>query len=149
MTRFGWCLQIALFPSQRIRGNFCFVSVFEDFFFFAWWTLCYVQVNAGAAQTPSEEVEDLSQLLVAPSRTVWVAESHGAQAEAFLGWPTSSDWSVWGYKGPAFSAQLGTVLKGHFSATSLPLGLAASWFHVPSILPPFPSTDVILRSAPP
>lgn len=133
-----------LFSSQWVRVSFCFV-----FFFFSWWTLC-----AGHCVHCSDTclVEDLSWLL-AVSVAPWGADCLSCKESSYPrpvlpGWLASTDLYV-GLWSPAFSALLESFLKGCFSSTTLPMGLAVIRLHHSSTcFLPFPSTKVDLKKHP-
>lgn len=76
-----------------------------------WWAL------GCAAQDPFRH-EGLflaaeSAASIQPSAVSLLQESPEQKGVASPGWPTSNDWSVGGYKGPAPFFQLRTILEGH------------------------------------
>ena len=106
MTRFGWCLQSVLFPSQRVREAFALFCVLCV-------CVCVCMKNyVHWSDTPL--LENLPWLL-------GVLVAWAALSEAFLGDPHPVTDSCL-----TSSVQLGTILKGQFISGSFLWGLL-SW----------------------
>lgn len=111
------------FPEGQRKLLLCFVFWF-DFFFFLRGGHC-VQGIVCTAQTPLwwRTSWPSAETAHGPLRDCLGCREPPDPRSALPQWPTSNSWSMWGYKGLAFSAHLRTLLKGWFHSRSLPVGM--------------------------